>query len=311
MNKVQWSWLDGFQSYKSKPTCRSVAPQLVSPRSWIGEVIHGWRFRQCQDKINRFPYSSEVGVPTACLKSSVVFAQPEDLYHIKALADAHRQALGFVNRATLTKAIANQEILYLPEGFLHFHHRRDNISTLYHLCVDPVQRRQGSGRQMIGAWSKHSRNCGITTLRLKCPLDSSANGFYSRLGFSRVDIEPGKHRRLVVWEKKLLPDAPLTPKFVAPLSAGGSELARLRQLWNSGRDPGNRNPFAHVIYSPITCPASTTMYLRTEKEAKHIEKVWLDCGAYQVQQGKQTYDELLSFLDKFYRDNQWADGYVS
>lgn len=249
-------------------------------------------------------------MPTACLESSVFFAQPEDLFHIKALADAHRQELGFVNRAALAKAIADQEILYLPEGFLHFHHRRDNISTLYHLCVAPTQRRQGIGHQLLSAWSEHSRKCGITTLRLKCPLDLPANGFYSRLGFSRVDIELGKHRRLVVWERKLLPDAPRTLQFVASLSAGGSEIARLKQLWNSGHDPCNRNPFAHVIYSPIACPASTTEYLRQEKDAGGIEKVWLDCGAYQVQQGKRTYDELLSFLDRFYQDNQWADGYV-
>lgn len=249
-------------------------------------------------------------MPIACLKSRVVFAQTEDLFPIKLLADAHRQELGFVNRAVLAKAITDQEILYLPEGFLHFHHRRNKISTLYHLCVAPTQRRQGIGRQLLLAWSEHSRNCGITTLRLKCPLDSTANGFYSRLGFSRVDIEPGKHRRLVVWERKLLPDAPRTPQFVASLSAGGSEITRLRELWNSGHDPCNRNPFAHVLYSPIACPASTTEHLRQEKDAGGTEKVWLDCGAYQVQQGKRTYDELLSFLGKFYQDNQWADGYV-
>lgn len=274
--------------------------------NWGG--YHGWGFRQYQDKIDRFPYSSEVGVPTACLKSSVVFAQPEDLYHIKALADAHRQALGFVNRATLIKATANQEILYLPEGFLHFHHRRDNISTLYHLCVDPCHRKQSIGRRLLLAWEEHSRNCSVVALRLKCPIDLEANGFYYRMGFSRVGIEPGKQRSLVIWEKKLRPDAPKTPKFVPSLSAGGSEIERLRQLWNSGNDP--RKPFAHVLYSPIACPASTTEYLRQEKDAGGVEKVWLDCGAYQVQQGKRTYDELLSFLDRFYQDNQWADGYV-
>ena len=256
---------------------------------------------------------SEVCVQTRCLGSRVVFASSEDLSCIKALADAHRRELGFVNRATLAAAINANEILYAHLcGFLHFHHRCDNISTLYHLCVTPTHRQQGTGRQLIEAWEEHSRKSGVATVRLKCPVDLSANGFYSRLGFSRVDIESGKHRPLVVWEKKLLPPLQpnrlLRPQFVASFSAGGSELNRLFQLWESGGD--SRQPFAHVLYSPIACPASTTEYLRLQKEAGNIKTVWLDCGAYQVQQGKRTYDDLLSFLGIFYRDNQLADGYV-
>lgn len=138
-----------------------------------------------------------------CQETRAVFAENKDLPRIKALADVHRQALGFVNRATLESAINSKEILNLPYGFLHFHHRRDNISTLYHLCVSPEHRQQGVGRSLVSAWEEHSRKCSIKLLRLKCPLDLEANGFYSRLGFSRVDIEPGKHRPLVVWEKKL------------------------------------------------------------------------------------------------------------
>lgn len=245
---------------------------------------------------------------TRCLVSRVAFAQMEDLPQIKALADAHRQELGFVNRATLAAAIDACEILYIPQGFLHFHHRRDRISTLYHLCVSPAHRQQGLGRQLISKWEEYSRECGIKILRLKCPLDLQANGFYARLGFSRVDIEPGKHRSLVIWEKKLLQSAPKFPQFIASFSAGGSELKRLFQLWESGSD--TRNPFAHVLYSPIACPASTTEYLRQEKSLGNIKTVWLDCGAYQVQQGKRTYDDLLSFLGKFYRENLWVDGYV-
>lgn len=114
------------------------------------------------------------------LKSRVVFAQPEDLFQIKVLADAHRQELGFVDRATLAHAIAHQEVLYVPHGFLHFHHRRDNISTLYHFCVSREYRRLWIARQLIEAWEKHSRSQGIQTLRLKCPLNLEANGFYLR-----------------------------------------------------------------------------------------------------------------------------------
>jgi len=248
-------------------------------------------------------------VQTRCLESKVVFASSEELFQIKVLADVHRQEIGFVNRAVLAEAIASGEILYHPFGFLHFHHRRDKISTLYHLCVSPDHRRLGMGRQLICAWEKHSRKCGITKLRLKCPLDIEANGFYNKMGFYRVQIEPGKRRSLVVWEKILCSNILLTiPKFVAAVSAGGPEIERSRQLWNSSGD--RRNPFENVLYSPITCPASTTEYFRQQKDVGNISEVWLDCGAYQVQQGKFTYDQLLEFLDNFYRNNTWADGYV-
>lgn len=249
----------------------------------------------------------------------VRLAQKSDLPDIKALADAHRHELGFVNRAILEKAIDAQEVLYVPnQGFLHFHHRRDRISTLHHLCVSPHCRYQGIGRQLIDGWEKLCRKseAQIKRLRLKCPVDLRANGFYSHIGFSRTEVEAGKNRSLIVWEKKLLPEPPRRPDFFASLSMGGGDLRRLREWWDFGNDSSRRNPFEKVIYSPISCPQSTTDYLyklRHSGKTKQSEKVtdlWLDCGAYQVQQGKFTYDELLEFLGSFYHKNTWADGYV-
>ena len=109
----------------------------------------------------------------------LVFATCQDLPRIKALAGQHRQELGFVNRATLESAVGSGEILNLPHGFLHFHHRRDKISTLYHLCVAREFRRQGVGRTLIKAWESHSQQDGIQLLGLKCPLDVEANRFYT------------------------------------------------------------------------------------------------------------------------------------
>jgi len=37
-------------------------------------------------------------------------------------------------------------------------------------------------------------------VQLKCPADSEANGFYEHLGFSRVDVQQGKNRNLVIWQ---------------------------------------------------------------------------------------------------------------
>lgn len=245
-----------------------------------------------------------------CLEEKVTFAQSSDLDWIKAIADAHRRELGFVNRAVLAVAIDTQEILCLPQGFLHFHHRRDKISTLYHLCTDQNQRHQGIGRRLIQAWEEESRKKGITTLRLKCPIDLEANGFYARVGFKRVEIEPGKRRSLVVWEKNLFAPSPQKPKFIASLSAGGSEIEGLKRLWQKNQEFCPYHPFKQVLYSPLASPTSTTEYFKREKEAQNVSEVWIDCGAYQVQQGKLKYDDLLAFLDQFYRDNQWADRYV-
>ena len=252
-----------------------------------------------------------------CVKFKIAFAQKEDIPAIKALSDANRHQLGFVNRAILEKAVSEQEIIYIPEGgFLHFHNRRDMISTLYHLCVAVGYRGRGVGRQLVTRWQEFCQQAGIKKLRLKCPIDLEANGFYARLGFKRIGVEPGKSRSLILWEKKLVGTLPQTPSFFASLSMGGGDLMRLRHWWNSGHDVSERNPFEKVIYSPISCPPSTTKYLHKSrhsdniKKAEQVKELWFDCGAYQVQQGKFTYDELLEFLGGFYRKNLWADGYV-
>lgn len=246
-----------------------------------------------------------------CLEEKAIFAQSSDLTWIKEIADAHRRELGFIKRATLASAIDTQEIICFPgDGFLHFHHRRDQISTLYHLCIAKNRKYQGIGRQLIKAWEEESRKNGITSLRLKCPIDLEANGFYTRVGFNRVEIQPGNRRSLVVWEKKLSAQAPEKPKFIASLSASGSEIEGLKRLWQKNQDFCPYYPFKQVLYSPLASPSSTTGYLKREKEAQKITEVWIDCGAYQVQQGKLKYEDLLTFLNKFYQANQWADRYV-
>lgn len=243
------------------------------------------------------------------LKSRKIrFADFKKLDKIKILADLHRHEIGFVNRSVIIDAIKNQEILYQPYGFLHFHHRKDRISTLYHICVDPKYRKLGIGRQLVQVWETYSRNCNIRKLRLKCPINLPSNGFYAHLGFCRVGIEQGRKRSLIIWEKNLLALSPIEPRFFASLSAGGRDLEFLDRLWKKGKDP--RKPFDHVLYSPISCPPSTTEYLRFQKIENNIQNVWLDCGAYQVQQGKINYADLLDFLESFYTKNQWADGYV-
>ena len=244
-------------------------------------------------------------------------AQINDLDWIKSLADRHRKEFSFINRAILSKGIENQEILCIPnKGFLHFHHRRDGRSTLYHLCVSPEDRKRGLGKLLVTAWEDDARSHGVAILQLKCPIDLEANEFYKRIGFSQIDIQEGKRRKLIVWNKSLTVKKNKKTQFIASLSADPWDLKKLKQSWQASNDV--RNPFEHILYSPITCSSSTTKYYKEEKEVsltlnnftRHYKKIWFDCGAYQVQQGKYSYGELLEFLSDFYINNQWADGYV-
>ncbi|MGG6262859.1 GNAT family N-acetyltransferase [Leptolyngbya sp. AN03gr2] len=244
------------------------------------------------------------------MSTDLIFAEVKHLPQIKALADRHRKELSFTERSILEQAVRHQEILIHPHGFLRFHHRRDSISTLHQICVDPQHRRQGIGKQLIEQWEQLARKQGIRLLRLKCPIHLSANGFYARSGFYRANIESGKRHSLVIWQRNILAVTPDRPSFIASLTASPSEIESLIQLWNSSAD--TRFPFEQIIYSPIQCSSATSTYLRSQKDNPNngISTIWLDSGAYQVQQGKINYAELLEFISNFYPKNAWADHFV-
>jgi N-acetylglutamate synthase-like GNAT family acetyltransferase len=128
----------------------------------------------------------------------------EDLDTIKHLADLHKEELGFVLRPALEKAIIDQE-LFIAEaegmvvGFVHYHHRRDQQTTLYHIVVSEDSRRAGVGQALVNALSEESNEMGKTFILLKCPQNLLANHFYEGVGFSLKRVENGKHRPLNVW----------------------------------------------------------------------------------------------------------------
>lgn len=97
-------------------------------------------------------------------------------------------------------------------------------------------------------------------------------------------------------------------KFVASLTMNASDLRQAIQLWDAWGDP--RNPFAHVLISPLFTRSSTLRIVREELKEKRGSHVYFDSGGYYIQQGRLTYNELYSLLMDFYRQNQWADWYV-
>lgn len=131
-------------------------------------------------------------------------ATKKDLDAVKELADSHRNELGFVLRPALVRSISREEVLIAENstgvmGFVEYHHREDEQTTLYHIAVIPNYRRKGIGRALVDALRSEAKLLGKRKILLKCPIDLPANGFYSRLGFQSVRKEEGKARNLHVW----------------------------------------------------------------------------------------------------------------
>ncbi len=97
-------------------------------------------------------------------------------------------------------------------------------------------------------------------------------------------------------------------KFVASLTMNASDLRQTIQLWDVSGD--SRNPFAHVLVSPLFTRPSTLRIVREELKEKRGSQVYFDSGGYYVQQGRLTYEELYGLLMACYRQNRWADWYV-
>ena len=133
-----------------------------------------------------------------------------DLESIKHLADQHRHELGFVLAPALARSIERSELVVAENGkgiigFVEFHHRRDNQVTLYHIVVKPDHRYQGIGRQLIDALVQDAIGHDKEFIKLKCPANLNANGFYQHLGFSHGGVQPGRSRDLVIWRLQCKP----------------------------------------------------------------------------------------------------------
>lgn len=140
---------------------------------------------------------------------SVRGAEWDDIRTCKAIADAHREALGFLVAAAFVDAMRRSQLFVADQagsvvGFVRFNHRvRGDETALYDICVEASAQHQGVGRLLVQALSESCRSHGRHTIALRCPEGLPANGFYARLGFQRITVEPGRRRPLVLWRLTL------------------------------------------------------------------------------------------------------------
>jgi len=136
---------------------------------------------------------------TPCIRPATL----GDLDAIKALYDAQRQALGFVLRPALAESIQRSEILVAQNGVLvgavHYRHRRDQQTTLYHIAVQESQQRRGIGAALLLALRQECQARQARCILLKCPQELPSNQFYAALGFHLQGQDTGKHRSLNIW----------------------------------------------------------------------------------------------------------------
>lgn len=130
-------------------------------------------------------------------RAYIRYGTEADIPAIKAIANQHKRELGFVNSAALHTAMNRYEV-YVAEymgqvvGFVNWHKRRDQWSTVYEVAVHKGYAGQSIGRTLVEAVP--------APRRLKCTQDNPANGFYECLGMELVRTEQGRKRPLNVWE---------------------------------------------------------------------------------------------------------------
>jgi ribosomal protein S18 acetylase RimI-like enzyme len=126
-------------------------------------------------------------------------AKESDLVRIKQIANQNREFIGFVMNVALKESIGKNSLLVYEKdntilGFVHFHKRLDGWNTLHELVVDKNYQGQGIGKELYV--------CVPLPMRLKTTTDNIyAQKFYELNGMTKVRVEQGKKRELIVFEK--------------------------------------------------------------------------------------------------------------
>lgn len=129
-------------------------------------------------------------------RAYIRYGTEADILAIKRISNQYKSELGFVNSAALKTSMTRYEVYvaeYLGQvvGFVNWHRRKDNWSTIYEVAVHKAYTGCGIGRALIEAVA--------LPRQLKCTVDNPANEFYGQLGMVNRDTMPGRKRQLNVW----------------------------------------------------------------------------------------------------------------
>lgn len=92
----------------------------------------------------------------------------------------------------LNESAERGELILVDGGMCHWHLRRDGQITIREILVQPIDRLQGIGREMV---EKLTQVQGATSIFAKCPINLPANGWYRHLGFADEGSEWTKSGR--------------------------------------------------------------------------------------------------------------------
>ena len=149
-------------------------------------------------------------------------ATKKNIKEIKIIADANTKMVGFILRPALLEAVERKELLVVKArnnrilGFINYHHRQDQQTTIYEICVKARYRGKGIGRELIKTVANEACILEKDWILLKCPENSPANQFYARVGFCHVSVENGRKRRLNIWKLSLIDRFQI--QFLLPIS---------------------------------------------------------------------------------------------
>lgn len=128
-----------------------------------------------------------------------------DIDQIKSIADSNRDSLGFVIIGELLFSIERKWMFVIDidsriRGFINYRHRKDNVTTVYRICVESQNRRKGYGSLLMDAVVEEAKNYRKKEIRLKSLIKNESNGFYKNYGFEIISKEKNKQNIILIWQ---------------------------------------------------------------------------------------------------------------
>lgn len=150
----------------------------------------------------------------------------------KKIASQFSKELGFVNSTFLKEQLRKKELIVIENiGFVNFHHRKDNQTTIYEIAVSKEYQRQGYGRLLFFKVLCSAIENNKNFIQLKCTFDNvNAHKFYELIGFKKVGEEQGKKRMLFIYRYDI------TLPFLFYCGSGGNQYDKIAQSlgWTLG-----------------------------------------------------------------------------